>query len=38
MQTGAGPFKTAESPQIQLKAAASMGGGKQEEPQLIPLL
>lgn len=36
MRTGAEPFKTAESPQIQLKGAASMGGGKQEEPLVNP--
>lgn len=36
MQTGAEPFKTAESPQIQLKGAASMGGGRQEEPLVNP--
>lgn len=36
MQTGAGPFKTAECPQIQLKGAAGMGGGKQEEALVNP--
>lgn len=36
MQTDAGLFKTAEPPHIQLKGAASMDGGEQEEPLFNP--